>query len=145
MTFLSYFFRKQTVQKIWDFLRCGQRIKKKKYKKKGPFYLGWSKLFCFALLHLTDETKLVLKSLGKCPLNSFCNTLALFWSIWVSFPRTGICPDLCHVLEKFWNLVWPSPKSNPLFLKLFLRDLITYITGKLVYVTPKPLHYTLLK
>ena len=44
---------------------------------------GGSKKVSFNLPHPTDETRLVLKSLGKMLFkNSLRNTLALIWSIW---------------------------------------------------------------
>ena len=39
--------------------------------------------------------------------------------IWVSFPRTGICPDLCNFFEKFKNLLQLKQKSNPCFFNSF--------------------------
>ena len=43
--------------------------------QKNIFYLGGSTLVSFDLLHPTDETRLVLKSLGKMLLKTVCATL----------------------------------------------------------------------
>ena len=51
--------------------------------RRDPFLLRGSKLANLDLLHSTDETRLVLKSLGKIIFkNSLCDTIALIWSIW---------------------------------------------------------------
>ena len=41
--------------------------------------------------------------------------------IWISFPRTGICPDLCHLNKTIENC---CDQEKSWFFQLFLRDVI---------------------
>ena len=59
--------------------------------------------------------------------------------IWVRFPRTEICPDLCPFYSG--KIAVAKTKGN-LFFQLYLRELKTQITGRNCQVTPTPLPLT---
>ena len=62
--------------------------------------------------------------------------------IWVSFPRTGICPDLCNFFKKFGNLLLLNQKINPCILNCFWEILSLRILGQ-ISGSPRH-HYTTL-